>query len=208
MTSMDFNCGRQEFWYNMHTCLSRNRETAERSPHLRVKMNPTSRPSGRFSSISISAWSVSTCDLYAEQSIISYSMNESYIYRYLINQTFVYISTLSSHLLPPNLAQQKKNNDMTSHSIHPQTKIQTFNIMISGPQKKHPHPHPISSRSTLRLTSIHQTFRVECMQRGHLRRAVGLLRGARQRPDIQLQVLPPYRLDDVTAIPGQGGGPF
>ena len=42
MTLMDFNCGRQEFWYNMHTCLSRNRETAERSPHLRLKMNPTS----------------------------------------------------------------------------------------------------------------------------------------------------------------------
>ena len=156
----------------MHTCLSRNLETAERAPVLGVKMNPTSE----------TLWQIfkhfHVCVVGFHLWLVYLVCRTEYIIH--ISHTYIIICLYRfrlSHLIyPPKKSAKKKTMTWHPNSISKQKK--NFRILISGPQKLPiPIPLPSHPRSTLRLTSIHQTFRVECMQRGHVRRAVGLLEG-------------------------------
>lgn len=132
---------------------------------------------------------------------------------HIYHNMFVYISTLSSHLLPPNLAQQKKTMTGHPHSIHLQTKIQTFNIMISGPQQPNHPPSPSHLTLGRPASPDFDTSNVWGRRHAaHVARQESCWTPARREakarhPAAGLPYLP-TRLDDVTAIPVERWGPF
>ena len=113
----------------MHTCLSRNGETAERAPHFGAKVNPTSE----------TLWQIfkhfHVCLVGFHLWLVYLVCRTEYIIHISHTYIIIYLYTFRlSHLIYPSKICTKKN--MTSHSINLQTKIQTFNIMISGPLPK------------------------------------------------------------------------